>query len=261
MRHRVGLILGRLAGALAAAEHLPVVIEFNRDIRPIFADTCYACHGPDKNKRKQELPLDREESVYRIRKDVRPVVAGDLVESELYARITSDDPDEKMPPAESQRKLSGRQIALIKKWIEQGAKWQGHWSFIPPKRPALPKVKKKDWPRQHEMVNPIARPFHVFHLRKCRPLRWDERPVPLPFRALFNPHFNQRNLPRRKFALRFRWRHFFIGVIGSDTRKQFTLHQVPATTGRTFLRLRNTLSSRSSRSSCLRLFLSGPWHA
>ena len=144
---QIGLILVCAAGLLAAAEPLPEVIEFNRDIRPIFADTCYACHGPDKNKRKQELRLDREASVFRNRKDVRPVVAGDLAESDLYARITSDDPDEKMPPAESQRKLSARQIVLIKKWIEQGAKWQGHWSFIAPKQLALPKVKNKKWPR------------------------------------------------------------------------------------------------------------------
>jgi hypothetical protein len=144
---RFGLIFICSAGTLSAAEPLPDVIKFNRDIRPIFADTCYACHGPDKNKRKQELRLDREASVFRNRKDVRPVVAGDLAESEIYARIISDDPDEKMPPAESQRHLSARQIALIKKWIEQGAKWQGHWSFIPPKRPVLPKVKTKDWPR------------------------------------------------------------------------------------------------------------------
>jgi len=141
------ICLFALGAAAFSDEPLPGVIEFNRDIRPIFADTCYACHGPDKNKRKVELRLDREASVFRNRKDVRPVVAGDLVESELYARIVSDDPDEKMPPPDSQRHLSARQIALVKKWIEQGAKWQGHWSFIPPKRPTLPEVENKKWPR------------------------------------------------------------------------------------------------------------------
>ena len=72
---------------------------------------------------------------------------GDLAESELFARITSDDPDEKMPPPDSQRKLSDRQITLIKKWIEQGARWQGHWSFIPPEVQAPPEVKNNKWPR------------------------------------------------------------------------------------------------------------------
>ncbi|MEC8927758.1 MAG: c-type cytochrome domain-containing protein, partial [Verrucomicrobiota bacterium] len=114
-----------LAGSLPlwAENPLPEVIDFNRDIRPIFADTCYTCHGPDNNQRKAKLRLDQRDGLFRDVKGVRPVVAGDLVESELFARITSDDPDEQMPPPDSQRKLSAHQIALIKKWIEQGAKW------------------------------------------------------------------------------------------------------------------------------------------
>ncbi len=130
-----------------SAKPLPDVIEFNRDVRPIFADLCFSCHGPDKNQRKAELRLDREASVFRNRKEVRPVVKGDLAKSELFARITSNDPDEKMPPPDSQRKLSDRQIALIKKWIEEGANWQGHWSFIPPEVQTTPDVKNNKWPR------------------------------------------------------------------------------------------------------------------
>ena len=141
------LILVCATGTLTAAEPLPAVIDFNRDIQPILADTCYTCHGPDNNQREAKLRLDQREGLFREAKGVRPVVAGDLIESELFARITSDDPDEQMPPPNSQRKLSAHQIALIKKWIEQGAKWQGHWAFIAPKRPSLPKVKQKKWPR------------------------------------------------------------------------------------------------------------------
>lgn len=135
------------SGILLSAAPFPELIDFNRDIRPIFADVCYACHGPDKNKRKAELRLDLEDGVFRERKGVRPVVAKALGESELYVRIISDDSDEVMPPPESQRKLSPRQISLIKKWIEQGAKWQGHWAFVPPKKPAFPKIKNNKWPR------------------------------------------------------------------------------------------------------------------
>ena len=141
------VLIFSLSAVTRADDLLPAVIDFNRDIRPILADTCYTCHGPDNNQRKAKLRLDQKEGLFRNRKDVRPVVAGDLTESELFARITSDDPDEKMPPPDSQRKLSAHQIALIKKWIEQGAKWQGHWAFIAPQRPALPKVKNEKWPR------------------------------------------------------------------------------------------------------------------
>jgi len=141
------LILVCATGTLTVAEPLPAVIDFNRDIQPILADTCYTCHGPDNNQREAKLRLDQREGLFREAKGVRPVVAGDLIESELFARITSNDPDEQMPPPDSQRKLSAHQIALIKKWIEQGAKWQGHWAFIAPKRPSLPKVKQKKWLR------------------------------------------------------------------------------------------------------------------
>ncbi|MBL68288.1 MAG: hypothetical protein CMO74_07545 [Verrucomicrobiales bacterium] len=143
----IGLVFLFASTVIHAAGTLPEVIDFNRDIRPILADTCYTCHGPDNNQRKAKLRLDQREGLFREAKGVRPVVAGDLIESELFARITSTDPDEQMPPRDSQRKLSAHQIALIKKWIEQGAKWQGHWAFITPKRPALPKVKDKKWPR------------------------------------------------------------------------------------------------------------------
>jgi hypothetical protein len=129
----------------AAAEPLPAVVEFNRDIRPILSDNCYTCHGPDKARRKANFRLDTEEGAFADRGDHRVLVPGDPGKSELFRRITADD-GERMPPAKSARSLSGRQIDLVRRWIEQGAKWQKHWSLLPPTRPRLPPVKNVSWP-------------------------------------------------------------------------------------------------------------------
>ncbi|HVC94179.1 MAG TPA: DUF1553 domain-containing protein [Pirellulales bacterium] len=120
-------------------------VEFNRDIRPLLSDNCFQCHGPDQAKRKAELRLDIESAALGMnegaeRDGTRPIVPGDPAASELYRRIASTDPDERMPPVDSGRKLSAEQIELVRRWIEQGAKWQGHWSFIPPRRPSVPAV-------------------------------------------------------------------------------------------------------------------------
>ncbi len=121
-------------------------IQFNRDIRPILSDNCYSCHGPDKDKRKAKLRVDTREGLFTKIKDKAPVVPGNLAESEIYRRITAQDPDEVMPKSNTGKKLSPAQIALLKRWIEEGAKWEGHWAYIVPTRPALPEVKKTSWP-------------------------------------------------------------------------------------------------------------------
>lgn len=115
---------------------LPDVVEFNRDIRPILSDNCFFCHGPDKNKREADLRLDTQEGLHGKAGEPGTVVAGKPSDSELFRRITSTDPEQRMPPAESAKSLTPRDIALIKKWIEQGAKYEGHWAFLPIKRPA-----------------------------------------------------------------------------------------------------------------------------
>ena len=125
-------------------------VEFNRDIRPILSDNCYTCHGPDKANRKTSLRLDNETSVFADLGGYQAVVPGNLEKSELYNRISTEDESRRMPPVYSERKLSASQIALVRRWIEQGAKWQKHWSFIPPAPPNLPEVKNKSWIR-----NPI----------------------------------------------------------------------------------------------------------
>ena len=113
-------------------------IDFNRDIRTTLADKCYQCHGPDANQRKAKLRLDTEEGAFRNEDGVRPFVADKPSESEAYRRITTDDPDDLMPPPDSELSLTDTEKELIRRWIEQGARWQNHWAFIPPKRPSPP---------------------------------------------------------------------------------------------------------------------------
>ncbi len=123
-------------------------VEFNRDIRPILSDTCFTCHGPDKANRKTELRFDLEESTRAdLGEGRRAIVPGDPARSELYRRVSAKDEALRMPPVHSGRKLTDRQIELLKSWIEQGAEWQKHWSLIPPKRPNLPSVKNPAWIR------------------------------------------------------------------------------------------------------------------
>lgn len=124
----------------AADKPLPRAIDFNRDIRPIFSENCYFCHGPDKNKRKADLRLDTKDGLFDAIKGHRPVVPGNVAGSELFRRITAADPDERMPDPKSNKKLTDRQIALIKEWIEQGAPWRGHWAYLKLTRPAVPDV-------------------------------------------------------------------------------------------------------------------------
>src|SRR5712671_4748553 len=99
-------------------------VAFNRDVRPILSDNCYSCHGPDKDKRKAKLRLDTREGLFGALKERLPIAPGKPSESEIYRRITSQDPDELMPKSTTGKRLSTRQIALIKKWIQQGAQWE-----------------------------------------------------------------------------------------------------------------------------------------
>ena len=119
--------------------------DFNRDVLPIFSDNCFKCHGPDANARKAKLRLDLKEGALRAKDAV--IAPGKSTESELIARILSDDPDEQMPPPDSRLKLSPAQKATLKAWVDSGAKWGEHWAYEPPKPVAVPKVKQTNWPR------------------------------------------------------------------------------------------------------------------
>jgi hypothetical protein len=125
---------------LLAADDTP---RFNRDIRPILADKCYACHGPDSGTRKADLRLDTEAGSHES-----VIVAGDADSSELIRRISSEDPEERMPPAASKKPpLTKEQVELFRRWIKAGAKYEPHWAYIAPQRPAVPKVKQAAWAR------------------------------------------------------------------------------------------------------------------
>jgi hypothetical protein len=121
--------------AIVAAPGQPSAVEFNRDIRPILSDNCFACHGPDASKRKAKLRLDDRDAA--IAKGA--IVPGKLAESELIARILLPATDEHaMPPREARKTLSAKQIETLKNWVEQGAKYQPHWAYIVPTKPNVP---------------------------------------------------------------------------------------------------------------------------
>jgi hypothetical protein len=112
-------------------------VSFNRDILPILSNNCFACHGPDENKRETKFHFDTHDGAF-AKKGV--IVPGNAEGSFLVQRITNPDPDERMPPAETGHTLTAKQIDLLRRWIDDGAKWDTHWAFIPPKRPEPPVV-------------------------------------------------------------------------------------------------------------------------
>ncbi len=133
---------------LAAAPKATTSIDYNRQIRPIFSENCYACHGPDENKRMAGLRLDQKESALEKLTSGRvAIVPGDPSGSELIIRISSENDALRMPPAFTGKRLSKEETDLIREWIIQGTKWQTHWSHIPPQRPDLPRVSESDWVR------------------------------------------------------------------------------------------------------------------
>lgn len=127
-------ILALMLSPLAADAAETAKLSFNRDIRPILSDNCFACHGFDAKKRKADLRLDTAEGAYAE----KAIVPGKPEESEVWQRILSADEDEVMPPPDSHKKLSAAQRETLRRWIEQGAEYQRHWSFEPPKKPAVP---------------------------------------------------------------------------------------------------------------------------
>jgi len=139
---RIFLLLGSTGWA---ATNAPVL--FNRDIRPILSDNCFACHGFDASKRKADLRLDNPEDAATVHKGGQPIKGGDLEGSEVWRRVTSKDPKFMMPPPESGRKLKPEEIALLRDWILQGAAYQKHWAFEAPVRPEPPAVSTTNWLR------------------------------------------------------------------------------------------------------------------
>ena len=162
-----GMQISRLVGLIATSACATGVafaaadIQFNRDIRPIFSENCFACHGPDASKRMTALRLDIEDGIeVALSADRALLVPGNPNASELYARISTEDTVRRMPPAAAgHERLADPEIELIRLWIEQGAEWQGHWAFQRPQRPEVPADRYPGWP-----TNPVD----SFVLRKLR---------------------------------------------------------------------------------------------
>ncbi len=118
---------------------LPEKVDFNYHVKPILSDRCYSCHGPDEKSRKAGLRLDIESVAFsKLETNNRAFVKGNISGSESIHRILSNDPEKHMPPPESNLSLSNREKAILIKWIDQGAEWKNHWSFITPKMPKIP---------------------------------------------------------------------------------------------------------------------------
>ncbi len=146
-----------LAGPIAATENPSASaptkkkISYSRDIQPILSANCFLCHGPDPEDRKAKLRLDLpEEATKKMRSGYTPIVPGKPEESEVVVRIFSQEETEVMPPPGNHKSLKEEEKKLLKEWIAQGAKYEKHWAFVVPKRPALPQVKNETWAR-----NPI----------------------------------------------------------------------------------------------------------
>ena len=137
-----------LTTAAVAQSANGAAIDFDRDIRPILSNHCFQCHGPDGEHRKGNLRLDRKDDAFAERDGVAAIVAGDVARSELVHRILDSDPDERMPPPDAHKPLDEAQQQLLVRWIEQGASWTEHWSFVAPVAPPEPEVSlcaRKAW--------------------------------------------------------------------------------------------------------------------
>ena len=173
------VVLTALTGAvgLGAEENTTEPVAFNRDIRPILSDKCFTCHGPDKSKRLSALRLDTEKGGRADLGGRSAIVPGHPEESELIARLTTDDDARRMPPAYGGKKLSAAEIELLRLWVSEGAEWQQHWSFLTPRRPKVPPGDPKSWAKndidrfvlarlQREGLSPAAQADRATLLRR-----------------------------------------------------------------------------------------------
>ena len=164
-----------VSGVARGAE--PTPIQYNRDVRPILSDKCFRCHGPDSASRQAELRLDRRESAIQDRDGVPAIAPGKPEASELLHRIAAADPGERMPPADAGETLSQREIDLLRRWIDEGAEYEPHWSLLAPKSPPPPSVNRSDWARneidrfvhsrlEHENLSPSPEADRAVLLRR-----------------------------------------------------------------------------------------------
>ena len=142
------ILAGLLASVAAAAEK----IDFNREVRPILSENCFACHGPDEAKRKSGLRLDNKDDAFKPAKSGETaIVPGKPEASELVKRIVTADAEEHMPPPKSGKALKPEQVEILKKWIAGGGEYRGHWAFIKPERPAVPEIQNSKFKIQNSI--------------------------------------------------------------------------------------------------------------
>ena len=155
------MILASLASVISTdpiPTPLPEKIELNRDVRPILSENCFHCHGFDKNTREANRRLDTSDGAFADQDGIVAISPGNLAKSELHHRIISHDKDERMPPEEAGKKLKPREIAVINKWIEQGAKYEPHWAYVPPVKPVPPPLSDANFVRNPVDGFVLARP-------------------------------------------------------------------------------------------------------
>ncbi|QDV27553.1 DUF1553 domain-containing protein [Aureliella helgolandensis] len=148
----VGLVCCLAVRVSMGAENLPPV-DFGRDIRPILSEKCFTCHGPDGSHREADLRLD----ILTAATETGIITPGHPAQSSLIERVGTDAIDERMPPPEAGTPLSSTEVALLARWIEEGAVWQEHWAFIPPVLPAQPFVNDPQWCRNQIDTFVLAR--------------------------------------------------------------------------------------------------------
>ena len=139
------LLATALASVASAAMAAPAIspaarVDFERDIRPILSDACFACHGPDANTRQADLRLDTREGAFADRGGYRLIVPGNAAESRLYQRMSHSDAVARMPPPAAERRPAPEQIETVRRWINEGAEWSSHWAYEAPDRPSVPEV-------------------------------------------------------------------------------------------------------------------------
>ena len=132
---------------LAVSQLVAAEVTFNQDVRPILSDKCFHCHGPDSADREAGVRLDTAEGLLTDLGGYFAIVPGKPEKSEVYKRITHQDPEERMPPPKAHKTLTEGEKKLIYDWIKGGAEWQGHWAFEPISKPETPEVSNKNWPQ------------------------------------------------------------------------------------------------------------------
>lgn len=147
---------------LLAARAEPV--DFSKEILPLLSDNCFGCHGPDASNRKAGLQLDKQaQAIVKLKSGNHAIVPGESGASSILERLQSTDSDELMPPPDSGKTVSPEEIARIKRWIDEGAEWGGHWAFEAPKQPVVPKT-PSSWNQANQIDAFIHESLHSAQL-------------------------------------------------------------------------------------------------